>query len=206
MVMSLQRRFARFLRDERGNLTVEFMLWLPVLVFWLILSLVLFDAYKSRNDASKAAYVIADLVSRESVLTEDRLDMLYALQDEMIPRADPDKGLRITNVKCERKDSTSPCDYQVLWSVKPSSVPSTVAGMDPITADEDLPEELFPPAMRDEEEMLLVEMHAPFSPLVDWVGIGANNWVFRIVTRTRYVVGLACDPNWSACPEEEVSG
>lgn len=183
------RHLRRFARDERGNLTMEFVLWVPVLMFWLMLSLVVYDAYSTRNRASKAAYTISDIISRKSVLDSTTLEQVYLLQQKLLPRAGENKALRITNIRCNKELEDDPCTYEIVWSIK--KVPEGgLDGYEVIDTLEKLPVGLLPP-MRDREEVLLVDLNVPFKAISEWVGIDAQEWEVRVVTRTRYVAGLS---------------
>lgn len=181
----------RFLSEERGSLTMEFVLWVPILVFWLIFSLVVYDAYMTRNLASKAAYTISDIVSRKSVLDQSALEELYVLQSKLLPRAGADLGLRVSNIRCV-VDPSAPadgCDHEVVWSVK--RVPEGgIEGYEILTGGDDVPPGILP-KMQDDEELLLVDLRVPFEPIAKWVGIDNREWEVRVVTRARYVAGLA---------------
>lgn len=180
-----------FLAEERGSLTIEFVLWVPVLMFWLVVSLVVYDAYSTRNKASKAAYTISDILSRKSVLDQASLEELYTLQDKLLPRAGADKALRVTNLRCniDPDDPDEACIYEIVWSV--ARVPEGgLEGFKILEKVENIPTGLLP-KLRDREEVLLVDMNVPFTPVADWVGIDAREWEVSVITRTRYVAGLA---------------
>ena len=43
-MMTLGSIFRDWQRDERGTMTIEFLLWMPVLASWLVVSTAFFDA------------------------------------------------------------------------------------------------------------------------------------------------------------------
>ncbi|MFN3606250.1 MAG: TadE/TadG family type IV pilus assembly protein, partial [Cypionkella sp.] len=55
----------RFAGDARGNMSVEAMLMLPVLVWALIAFFSFWDVYRINYLAKKATFTIADVISRE---------------------------------------------------------------------------------------------------------------------------------------------
>lgn len=194
----LDRALGRFRDDQRGSLTIEFVLWVPVLSLWLIFSLMLYDAHETQNKATKTAYTISDIISRSSVLNEALLNEVFLLQDMLLPRASANKALRITNVQCviDPDASEEGCTYNVLWSVRRASE-NFGEGFDILTEAENLPVNIFP-VMQDQEEVLLVEQNVPYEPIVDWMGIDAREWTVRVLTRTRYVTGLALSTELAA--------
>ena len=114
-----------YLRDERGTVTMEYVLWLPILLAWLILSTVLYDAYKSRDDAAKAAYTVADIISRETELSASDIRRLADLQRLLVPRAGNSMFLRLTSFTCTAEADcleaavADTSDYAINWSVVP---------------------------------------------------------------------------------------
>ncbi|HUS54389.1 MAG TPA: hypothetical protein VMY41_10345 [Thermohalobaculum sp.] len=165
-------------RDERGTLTIEFLLWLPILAFWLVVSAAFFDAYKSRNDAAKAAHTLSDITSRQVVVTDAFLEELFTLQDKLLPRAPEGKLLRVTSIRYSAEDE----EYQVLWS-------EALGGGQPLT-DEDIPLSIMP-AMADLDSIILTELSVPYQPFTKWARITANTWSFSLISRPRFVSAIA---------------
>lgn len=168
----------RWLRDERGTLTMEFLLWMPLLAFWLVVSVAFFQAYTARNDASNTAHALSDIVSRQVEVGEEFFADLYALQAQLLPRAPAGTRLRVSSIGYTEEDDT----YRVLWS-------RAVGG------GEALPEAVvdaaFLPAMADRDTVLLTELDVPFLPFTDWAGIGDRTWSFDLVARPRFVPAVA---------------
>lgn len=168
----------RWLRDERGTLTMEFLLWLPMLAFWLVVSAAFFQAYTARNDASNTAHALSDIVSRQVEVGEGFFADLYALQAQLLPRAPAGVRLRVSSIVYTQEDDA----YRVLWSRAVGggeALPKAV-----ISAD-------FLPAMADHDTVLLTELDVPFLPFTDWAGIGARTWSFDLVARPRFVPAVA---------------
>lgn len=190
-------RLRTFAADQRGSLTIEFVIWVPVLAFWMVFSIVMFDAYTNQNRATKAAYTISDILSRETeALDSARLEQLYALQDRLLPRAGPYRALRITNIRCNI-DPDAPedgCDFEILWSVRRAE--AGMEGYEAIDDPADLPLAMIP-LMRDRDELLLVDLGVHFQPVAG-VGIDARWWDVRVITRTRYITGLDLSPELAA--------
>jgi len=173
--ISLPRRFGR---DERGSLTVEFVIWVPILALWLVVSAAFFDAYKSRYDAVKAAQTISDIVSRQIEVDADFVTGLYLLQDSLLPRAPAGTKLRVTSIQYyELTDS-----YHVIWS-------NSMGGR-PAMTDEEIPVDLLP-QMADLDSVVLTELSVPFEPFSSWANITASSWDFELVARPRFVSSVA---------------
>lgn len=167
-------QFRAFLRDERGSLTIEFVLWVPLLGFWFALSCATFDAYKSRNEAAKAANTIADIITREQQVTDDFLDDIYALEQRLLPRVPAGHELRVTSILFQ--DDA----YSVHWSSVRG--PGT---QQPMTSEQ--LENLTVPTMADGDSIILVEINVPWEPILSVVVLERRSWSFDIVARPRFV-------------------
>lgn len=124
--MSLMRAFKlrafRFGRDTNGAMPVEGAMASIFLVWWYIASLQFFDAYRQKNVNQKAAYTVADMLSRETgsipgdanstVINEDYMHGLNVVFDYLSFSKRP-TWLRITSVYWDEADDR----YEVAWSV-----------------------------------------------------------------------------------------
>ncbi|HUS53298.1 MAG TPA: hypothetical protein VMY41_04735 [Thermohalobaculum sp.] len=165
-------------RDERGTITIEFVLWTPVLALWLVASAAFFDAYKSRNDASKAAQTLADIASRQIEVSDTFLNELYALQDNLLPRAPEGTLVRVSSVQYVAAVD----EYQVLWSAP--------LGGGEAMAQENIPLGILP-AMADFDTVILTELVVPYRPFTNWAKIEMTEWSFALVSRPRFVSAIA---------------
>ena len=163
-------------RDEHGSITIEFLLWLPLLAFWLVVSVAFFDAYKSRDDTAKAAHTLSDIMSRQVEVSNAFFDELYELQGELLPRTPEGKWLRVTSIQYVGGE------HQVQWS-------RAVGGGEPIAA-EDIPQEIIP-EMAEFDSVILTELYVPYQPFTDWARIDVHTWSFVLFTRPRFVSAIA---------------
>ena len=67
----LSRRLQRFSREEDGLVMTEFLIMLPLLVWTFMALFIYWDAFRTINQAQKAAYAVSDLVSRQSEVDRD---------------------------------------------------------------------------------------------------------------------------------------
>lgn len=164
----------RFIADERGSLTMEFVLWIPILGFWFALSVAAFDAYKSRNEAAKAANTLADIISRQETVDQAFLDDMHLLTERLLPRVHGGEQLRVTSISFDLTDG-----HSVEWSR------AMGGGMLPLTDAElgllDLP------TMADGDTVILTEVDIPWDP-VDIISVlDPRPWRFNIIARPRFV-------------------
>lgn len=62
---NLKRRFITYLRAEDGLVLAEALIMLPLLIWGLIAMFNYWDVFRTINMTQKAAYSIADLLSRQ---------------------------------------------------------------------------------------------------------------------------------------------
>lgn len=178
--MHLLRKFSR---DEHASITVEFVIVLPLLLFWFLGSIVFFEAYRARTEASAATYTIADIISRNDQMNTGYLNLLSLLQSALLPRADSG-GLRVSSIQFNLNDPADDADdtYQVIWSKVASF--GAPGGYLPLL-DIDIPDEVMP-LMTDSEIIMLVESFIPYTPLTAWVGIGTQTFRQKVVISPRF--------------------
>ena len=110
ILSQIARMAQRVRHDERGTITIEFLLWMPVLIFWIVISVSSYDAFRSRDEASKAAHTLSDFVSRQTEVDTAFFTELSDLQNKLLPRAPASKWIRVTSIMFA--DGA----YQVQWS------------------------------------------------------------------------------------------
>lgn len=169
MGMRMCGKFSAFLRDERGSMAVEFMIWLPLITFWLVFSTAVFIAWDNRADAAKATFTIADIMSRRVTVDAGFLEQVYNLNQRLITNVD-DRGdspirrhniLRISSVM-----RNSDGDLEVQWSCSMhgptanTTTPSVLQGL----VDQTIPTSVIP-TMAVLDSVLVVESFVPYIPI-----------------------------------------
>ena len=174
MFLRLIRRLRAFRDDTRGSVTVEFALMAPLLFWTYCAGYAFFDAYRQSAVNLKAAYTIADLISRETrALNETYIDSMYAMT-RLLTRSDAPLSMRITVVRWNETDDR----YYFDWS-------KTRGGTNPMTDADMVRIRDRLPMMPDAERVILVETWSTWEPPFQ-VGIGTtvlDNFVF---TRPRF--------------------
>ncbi|MCR9126817.1 MAG: pilus assembly protein [Rhodobacteraceae bacterium] len=174
MFERLQHLLRRLRRDERGSVTVEFVMIMPLLFWGYGASYVFFDAYRQDTINLKAAYTVGDLVSRETQAINDQyIDSMYQLT-RILTRTNSPMSMRISVVRWDADDE----EYTLDWS-------SARGGIDALTDANltSLTDRL--PTMPDEERVILVETWNTWSPpfTVGMEVMSIDNFVF---TRPRF--------------------
>jgi len=160
-----------FRDDERGSLTLEFVLWIPLLSFWAVFSLAVYQAMDNRSDAAKATYTISDIMSRYSEIDRSDMQQLELLINELLPGASAGARLRFSSI--EYKDEK----YTVLWTECFGPIGSLT--------DAGIPVDLIP-TMEEGETVILTETYVPYLPIFDVGGLEPFVWSTAIVTRPRF--------------------
>jgi hypothetical protein len=128
---NLKHRFGSFLRDEDGLILAEGLIMLPLLIWALVAMFIYWDVFRTINITQKAAYSVADLLSRQ----KDTIPLAYAnglqeVMDFLTPGGHPVK-VRITSLECVSATGNKVCSaaegsYKLLFSYSPEN---KVAGM-----------------------------------------------------------------------------
>lgn len=168
---------SRFARDERGSLTLEAILMLPIMLWVLMATMVFFQAFHAQSLNIKVTYTIGDILSREDApITPEYIDSMYALQGAMSGSTEP-RALRITAVTYHDSDQT----YRVIWSqVRGNAAAHTDASLAQIAS-------ASLPVMGDGQVTLLTETWQDHSPLFPhwWNLIGPQTFYEIMPTRPR---------------------
>jgi hypothetical protein len=127
---NLKQRFGTFLRDEDGLILAEGLLMLPLVVWALVAMFIYWDVFRTINVTQKAAYGVADLLSRQ----KDEIPLTFAdglqkVVDFLTPGGHPVK-MRITSFECEAPTgpgcTTGNGSYKLLFSYSPQSKASVL--------------------------------------------------------------------------------
>lgn len=166
----------RFWRDERGSMSVEFLLWVPFLGFWMTASVAFYDAWMSRNQAAKVTHTLADILSRQEVVNAQFLFQIDALQNSLLNRASGDGRMRVSSVQRAADDNL------VLWSC--TNHPS----IHPLKRDT-IPDGLLP-RLADGDAVIVTELSVPWSRFAGIAFLLPQEWHFRVSTLPRFTPTL----------------
>ena len=108
----LKARLAAFRDDERANMSMETVIIFPMLVWVYLAMYVFFDAFRTQSLSDKAAYTIADMVSREDVFVNNTyLDTLYSVHGALSNSNHPTQ-MRVSMVRYNQNNDR----YFRIWS------------------------------------------------------------------------------------------
>ena len=172
----------RFRDDTRGTLSHEAVIVMPLVIFTLVLTAVFADFFRANTTSQKAAYTIADALSRRAEPVEadyiDGMNTLYAY----LARARQETSLRVSSIAFSTEDNA----YIVIWS-------HGADGRQPLsTADANthLADRL--PTLPPGETVILVEADMRYTPLLpNWFDV--RSFSAAVVTRPRFTSQLRFD-------------
>lgn len=172
----------RFARDERGSITLEFVIWLPFLLFWVVFSLGVFLAMDNRADAAKATYTISDIVSRyTTTLTRDDVDDLRALMNQLLPNS-ANGLMRISSIEFDQGS------YTVQWTACFGNIP-------PMTNDE-IPLNVVPQYMDNKDTVIVTETFTPYLPILVPVPSISGDRGYAVPNSLSWQIGVASRPRF----------
>ncbi len=176
----LARRLRRLPRDQRGALSFEAVLILPVLIIFFVATFVFFDLFRTANTNAKAAYAIADLLSRQNApVSEDYLDGLADVYS-VLARSHQPSTLRVSSIDWNPVTE----DYRIRWS-------RGTHGGEPLSEERltALVDAGRLPFLTVGETIILVETSLTYTPVVK-MGIPVQRFIHVIPTRPRFVPRL----------------
>jgi len=179
----LQKRFRDFLREEDGIVLAETLMILPMLIWVLVAMFVYWDVWRTVNTGQKAAYSIADLLSRqEDPIAPSYLANMRNILTFLMPGA-PAATMRITSFEFDEDEN----EYCQLFSYSTDIVAA------PVLTESEIQNWRATkiPTLSDRESVFVVETWVNFQPRFDTgvlnfaPGLGPMTFGEFIVTRPR---------------------
>lgn len=161
----LMPRLRRFRSSESGGLTVEAVLVLPLLLWVYLASFIFFDAFRAQSLNDKAAFAIADAMSRETrSINGTYINSMRDIHRAMTFSRLPSK-IRISVLRYDADDDR----HYVVWSRARGPNFSNLRSSD-LTRANGVAAAI--PMMSDNERIILVETQIPYEPIFN-VGVDA---------------------------------
>jgi hypothetical protein len=174
-----------FGRESEGSTPIEGVLASTFLLWWYMASFTFFDAYRQKNITLKAAYTIADILSRQTK-TIDRayLNGLNTVFDYLTFSNQP----TIVRVSSVYWDDTAK-KYKVGWSYSTNDLKK------PAQTDTTINDQASRiPTMPVGDTVVLVETFMAFQPVFN-IGLTPRWYDTFITTRPRFASQVVFDPN-----------
>ncbi|MCB2137046.1 MAG: pilus assembly protein [Rhodobacteraceae bacterium] len=163
-----------FSDDNRGSIPTEGVLAFTFLIWWYIASFQFFDAFRQKNVNLKAAYTVADLVSRQTQdLDPNYIDGLNTLFDYLTFSNKP-TWIRVSVVEWDQPNNA----YKIYWSYATGS--HTIHDNNSINQ-----RSAQIPVMPVGDSVVLVETFMAYEPIFS-MGLDARWFDTFITTRPRF--------------------
>lgn len=206
---SVSSRLKVFPKDERGSMTIESVIILPLLFSALMALFTYYDAYRHQSLALRANYAISDYLSRVykyDSATVAGLDKLFSYMSKTNNKS----WLRITVVHCDVEASkcNNPNDRKLKYMLSDSAV-SADLGVEKYTDSVDMTKYLGTkiPDMYQGEYLFVLETSANYRPTFpgSWTGIYTTDFVQTVVTKSREYEFLCFEGSGKTCVDPDVA-
>jgi hypothetical protein len=175
-------RIRGFLRSQTGAITSEAVIVLPTVIWAVMATFVFFDAFRVKTFSQKAAYTVADALSRQTdPVDEDYIRGINRLHDILARTRNP-TAMRVSSIG--RHPSGE--GYEVIWSVPPEGRAALTSTFVNTTLSDGLPD--FPPG----DTIIYVETQIDYLPLFR-VGLPFMNFRQAVSTRPRFAPQIPFD-------------
>ena len=189
MFLKLKNPFRPFSEDQRGSLSVEAVLILPILFWAICATYTFFHAFKVQNAANRANYTISDILSRETDLVNaDYINGLHNLYEYMSRNRDGGTWIRVSVVTCRTRCDKENRQLVMEWSQATGS--ATAYGSSDIGSLEQ-----YIPQLPKGDSLTMVETSSDYEPMFQGIvpNFGSRKLVSQSVTRPRFTQQLVWD-------------
>lgn len=187
-----RERVRRFAADESGLIMTEFLILLPLLVWTFMALVVYWDTWRTINEAQKASYAVADLISRQNRVDNNFVTSMETVMRGLMGGQSP-VSMRITSVQW-RKPVNENGVYSVIFSRSPNNrkLPLTAAQVNNNISH-------LIPAMNSGDTAVILETWTDYTPGFD-VGIPLSSFQNFIVTKPRFYRCVFLQGTITVCP------
>ncbi|MDJ0821416.1 MAG: hypothetical protein QNJ09_06345 [Paracoccaceae bacterium] len=175
MFRTLMNRLRRFGRDTDANVSIEMVLFAPLMTAILAATFSLHDAFRYKNLNTKAAYTISDALSRETDPIDNAyLDGMVELL-EYLTRSEGPYSMRVTLVRYNAKKDK----YVRRWSQTRGDM-EALRNRDLANIRDQLP------TLLHNEHVIVVETATDYQPPFSIPGLPAQEFYNFGFTRPRF--------------------
>ena len=178
MMTKLSNRIRHFLRDQSGNVTIETMIWIPLMVLVLGATFSFHEAFRQKSLNTKAAFTISDALSRETDPIDDEyLDGMLALLEYLTTSSGP-YSVRVSMVRFTDSDG-----YVIDWTESRGALgPLDIIHLSAMT------DRL--PNLLNNESIIVVETQTEYTPTFEVEALQPQNFYNFVFTRPRFAPKL----------------
>lgn len=178
---SFRMRLRSFGDETDGSMVAEGVMASTFLIWWYIASFQFFDAYRQKNVNLKAAYTIADMISRQETVDASYVDGLNTIFDYLTYSREA-TWIRVSSVYWDSGDEV----YRVQWSRATGSNTAHTDATIQLKSNQI-------PVMPAGDTVIVVETNMSYQPIFR-MGLDARWYETFIVTRPRVYSCVGWDP------------
>ncbi len=175
----LKKLLGNFKRNERGVITLEMILMMPLMVLWIVGSNSFFDAFKTYLRASKATYTAVDLISRQSTVGPTFITNVGTVFDSIVDADGANSGVVVSSIRMWNDA------LQIEWSRNANGSPG-------MTDEAEIPM-AYMPNLRNGEAIVLIQTSVPFVPIHSWGNLTAKTFTNTVAVTPRFDVLVSYD-------------
>ena len=174
----MRNELQTFLNSEDGSLSLETAIVFPLLLWVFGATFLFWDLYHTKAVSQRAAFTVADALSRVSVVDAAYMDGLMNIHNYLLQGRNAQR-MRISTIGVTQStELATDQTFCTVWSYSPSNMP---------VMDDTLLNSMKDriPNMRYGTVAIVVEAQVGWIPFL-WVGIGPTSMDNFVVTRPRY--------------------
>lgn len=118
MLVRIKNDISRFFRDQKGDASLEAIIFIPILLVIFVATWIFFDVFRQTAINQKANYTIGDILSRETeIITETYIDNAQNLLYHLAQAEGDDVDLRVSVVQfVQTGEESTDGSYMLVWS------------------------------------------------------------------------------------------
>ncbi|MBB3966380.1 TadE/TadG family type IV pilus assembly protein [Rhizobium metallidurans] len=164
--------FSRLIRERTGASAIEFALLAPILLFFFLASITVFDLYRTYQNIVQANGIVADVISRQTSIDNAFVSNLYSVFTHLQQNSTAPIALRISSIK---KTAGA---YKLDWT-KESGTAGLLKAQ--VLNASSLPE------LTDGDSVIYVEGAASYTAMTNILGFGTMTFAETAFSRPRFI-------------------
>jgi Flp pilus assembly protein TadG len=178
----LKKLLSNFKRNERGVITLEMIIMMPLMVLWIVGSNSFFDAFKTYLRASKATYTAVDLVSRQTEVGPTYIGNVGTIFESIVDADGATSTVVISSIRMWNDA------LEIEWSRNANNSNGlTDVGQIPLA---------YVPNLRNGETIILIQTSVPFVPIHAWGNLTAKTFTNTVAVTPRFDVRVSYNASY----------
>jgi Flp pilus assembly protein TadG len=168
----LKHAFSRLIRERSGASAIEFAILAPILLFFFLASITVFDMYRTYQNIVQANGIVADVISRQTSIDNTFVSNLYSVFTHLQQNSTAPIALRISSI---RKTAGI---YKLDWT-KESGTAGLLKAQ--VLSTSTLPQ------LTDGDSVIYVEGAASYTAMTSILGFGSMTFAETAFSRPRFI-------------------